>query len=349
MYGPGGDLLPGQLVTYTIAYENVGEGVAFDVFIMNKLDTGVFDVATLQINNGGSYAAGSKSITWDVGNLQPKGQAGSKGTVSYSVRLRTNLPSGTVVPNQAVVHFPSVPEETPTNRLVNVIKPLVAEPQQLQTEAGKPIAFTLSGRDAVGTPLTFSIVDAPAYGSLSGAAPNLTYTPDASATGLERIRFAVSNGVSTATADITVRILPSSNDRTAPSVAWTAPKHKEKLSLAALEVGQDSQGKLYYPAIQAGFSEAVDPRTVNSQTVLVTNQGGKAIKADVRYDAAVDQLQLLMREEPKPGQSFAVTVTTGVKDLRGNAMTKNYSWSFTVLGVRQPTEAPTIYLPTVRK
>ena len=150
MYGPAGDLLPGQLVNYTIAYENVGEGTAFGVFIVNKLPDGVFDLATLQIGNGGSYSAGSKSITWDVGDLAPKGQDGAKGTVAYSVRLRSDLPSGTIIPNQAVVHFPSVPEETPTNRLTNVIQPLVAEPQSLTTEAGKPIAVTLSGRDAVG-------------------------------------------------------------------------------------------------------------------------------------------------------------------------------------------------------
>ena len=74
MYGPAGDLLPGQLVNYTIAYENVGEGTAFGVFIVNKLPDGVFDLATLQIANGGSYSAGSKSIAWDVGDLAPKGQ-----------------------------------------------------------------------------------------------------------------------------------------------------------------------------------------------------------------------------------------------------------------------------------
>jgi hypothetical protein len=144
-------------------------------------------------------------------------------------------------------------------------------------------------------------------------------------------------------------VRPPASDTQGPVIRWTAPKHKEKLTLAVLEVGQDSKGKLYYPAIQAGFSEAVDPRTVNSQTVLVTNQAGKAIQADVRYDAAVDQLQLLMREEPKQGQSFAVTVTPGVKDLRGNPLAKNYSWSFTILGVRQPAEAPNLYLPTVSK
>jgi parallel beta-helix repeat protein len=350
MYGPSGDLLPGQLVTYEVAYENIGEGTAFGVFIMNKLPEGVFDLATLQINNGGSYSAGSQSISWDVGDLAPKGQAGASGKVSYSVRLRADLPSGTVIANSAVVHFPSVPEETPTNRVVNLIQPLVADPQARQTEVGVPLPIKLSGRDAVGTPLTFQIVEGPAYGTLSGAAPNLTYTPDAGVGGLDRIRFTVNNGVATSKpADVAIRVLPSSRDVTGPAVQWTAPKAQAQVVLAAAVAGTDNTGSYYYPAVQAQFNEPLNPATVNGQTVMVKDAAGKVIKADVRYDASIDQMQLLLREEPKAGMRYTVTVTTGVKDLRGNAMSAAYAWSFTVAGFRQPAELPNIYLPVIKR
>jgi uncharacterized repeat protein (TIGR01451 family) len=350
MYGPSGDLLPGQLVTYEIAYENIGEGTAFGVFIMNKLPEGVFDLATLQINHGGSYSAGSKSISWDVGDLSPKGQAGASGKVSYSVRLRADLPSGTVIPNSAVVHFPSVPEETPTNRVLNLIQPLVAEPQTRQTEVGVALPIKLSGRDAVGTPLTFQIVDGPAYGTLAGAAPNLTYTPDTGVGGLDRIRFTVSNGVATSKpADVAIRVLPSSRDVTGPAVQWTAPKAQAQVALAAAVAGTDNTGSYYYPAVQAQFNEPLNPATLNAQTVLVKDAAGKLVKADVRYDAAIDQMQLLLREEPKAGMRYTVTLTTGVKDLRGNAMAAAYAWSFTVTGFRQPAKLPNIYLPVIKR
>ena len=75
----------------------------------------------------------------------------------------------------------------------------------------------------------------------------------------------------------------------------------------------------------------------------------KPIKADVRYDAAIDQMQLLLREEPQVGKAYAVTITTGVKDLRGNAMAANYSWTFTIADVRQPAEQPSLYLPVVKR
>jgi hypothetical protein len=351
MYGPAGDLLPGQLVTYQIAYENVGEAEAFEVFVANKLDVNVFDPATLQINNGGSYSAGSQTIFWQIGTLAPKGQEGSKGMISYSVRVRDNLPSGTAVANQAIVHFPTATQtETPTNRLINLIKPLVADPQSLQTEAGAPIAVILSGKDAINSPLTYAVVDGPLYGTLSGAAPNLQYTPGAAASGLDRIRFTVSNGTSTSeAADVSIRILPSSADVTGPAIKWVGPEQGEAVNLAVLLMGSDSAGNnYYYPVVQAQFNEAVDPATVNSSTVIVTDATGKTLRADVRYDAASDQMQLLLRDAPQAGQAYAVTITTGVKDLRGNAMAANYSWSFTIAGIGD-AGGQMLFLPMVAR
>lgn len=348
MYGPAGDLLPGQLVAYTIAYENVGAGEAHDVFIVDKLPD-EFDPATLQIGNGGSYSAGAKSIFWTVGTLQPKGQEGSKGTVSFSVRLRSGLPSGTVIANQAVVHFPSVPEETPTNRVVNVIQPLVAEPQKLETAAGQPIAVTLAGRDAAGAPLSYAIVEGPFYGSITGAAPNLQYVPESGAGRLDRIRFTVSNGASTsAAADVTIHILPSPNDVTGPSVVWTGPTDKAEVRLAALVAGTDNTGSYYYPAIQAQLSEPADPATVNGQTVIVTDASGGVIPADVRYDGATDQVQVLMRQAPQVGAAYAVTLS-GVRDLRGNGMAVSYTWSFRIVGIGAVDGGQNLYLPLVKR
>lgn len=63
------------------------------------------------------------------------------------VALTGGLSSGTIVSNQAMVYFPSVPEETPTNAWVNLVTPLVAEPQSLTTAYMTPLAITLSGRE----------------------------------------------------------------------------------------------------------------------------------------------------------------------------------------------------------
>jgi hypothetical protein len=349
IYGPAGDLLPGQLVTYTIAYENVGAGEAVGVFIVNKLDP-AFDLATLTLHGDATLSANARTIFWTVGDLAPKGEPGSTGTVSYTVRLRGDLPSGTVLSNSAVVHFPSVPEETPTNVLVNTIQPLAAEPQTLEATVGQPLAITLKGRDAIGTPLTFTIVEAPAFGTLTGVAPQLTYTPATHAVGGDRLLFTVSNGVTTsAPAAITIRIAPSPDDKSGPTIVWTAPEADETVVLVEAAALQGEQLAYYYPVIQVQFSEALRASTVNSTTITVSDSTGQPVTADVRYDGNVQQAVILLRQPPQTGMQYTVTVTPGVQDLLRNGLPAAYAWRFQVAGEVQPPAGARIYLPLIAR
>jgi uncharacterized repeat protein (TIGR01451 family) len=106
--GIAGDVLPGQELRYTVTYENEGAGRAYGVYIEDTLDEAL-DEATLAVAAGGTYYPVVRKIVWTIGELAAKGEPGSKGEVSFSVRLRSGLTGGTVVANRAVVYFPSVP------------------------------------------------------------------------------------------------------------------------------------------------------------------------------------------------------------------------------------------------
>jgi VCBS repeat-containing protein len=69
------------------------------------------------------------------------------------------------------------------------------------TGVGTPVAVTLAGGDpnAPPLPLTFAVVAGPTHGTLSGTAPNLTYTPAPGYVGPDSVRFTVSNGYQTST------------------------------------------------------------------------------------------------------------------------------------------------------
>ena len=83
--------------------------------------------------------------------------------------------------------------------------PPTANAQSVVAIVGTPVAITLTGSDFEASPLTFSVVTQPTQGVLSGAAPNLTYTPNALATASDSFTFKVNDGVLDS-ADATVTI-----------------------------------------------------------------------------------------------------------------------------------------------
>jgi hypothetical protein len=79
--------------------------------------------------------------------------------------------------------------------------------QSVTTAEDTPMAITLTGSDADGDVLTFSIVTPPTNGTLSGTPPRVTYTPNTNFNGNDSFTFHVSDGTETslpATVAITV-------------------------------------------------------------------------------------------------------------------------------------------------
>lgn len=130
---------------------------------------------------------------------------------------------------------------------------------------------------------------------------------------------------------------------------WTAPANGARVKLAVLLAGADATGNYYYPVVQAQFSEAVDPASVNGGTVIVTDAAGRQVAADVRYDSGAGQVQLLLREAPQVNKGYSVSITSGVKDLRGNPLAANYTWGFTITSVGGQGDAPNLYLPVIAR
>jgi hypothetical protein len=327
-YGPAGDILASDTLSYTVACENVGDGTAYGVFITDTLSE-LFDDSTLSFDGAGSYSAGARMIFWDMGDLAPKDQPGSKGEVHLSVKLKPGTASGTTVTNQAVVYFPSVPEETPTNSVVNTVQTLIATPQELEMTAGGTLPVTLAGRSAEGGDLTFRVIAPPLYGSLAGSVPNLSYTPGPGFTGTDRFQFAASDGTSESSpAEVAVTVSPDPNDQTPPIVARTTPAAGQKVGAETSPAFTDETGPVYLPTVEVIFSEVVDGTTVTVDTVELRDPEGTLVNRSVAYDAQSKTCSISVRQ-PWSFGAFSATVKTGVKDLNGNALAVPYTWTFT--------------------
>ena len=82
-----------------------------------------------------------------------------------------------------------------------------ANSQSLTINEDVPLDITLTGSDIENDPLTFTVIGGPTHGTLSGDAPNLTYTPEANWSGADGFTFKVNDGAAdspSATVEITV-------------------------------------------------------------------------------------------------------------------------------------------------
>jgi len=96
----------------------------------------------------------------------------------------------------------------------------VSEAQSVSTPGGTPISITLTGSDLDGDSLSFSIADVPASGTLTGTAPNLTYTPNTGFTGIDSFSYTVSDSIATSlSATISVAVANTPPTGAAQSVS----------------------------------------------------------------------------------------------------------------------------------
>lgn len=155
----------------------------------------IYIVVSLPSN--GSLTEGATTITsvpYNLGGAIVTYAPSSEYTGQDSFTFKVN--DGTVDSEPATVSI----TVTPVNH------PPVADSQSVATDEDVSIAITLTASDVDDDALTYSIVE-PSHGTLSGTAPNVTYTPNANYNGSDSFTFKVSDGKAeskSATVSITV-------------------------------------------------------------------------------------------------------------------------------------------------
>lgn len=212
--------------------------------------------------------------------------------------------------------------------------PPVANPQSVTTAEDTAKAITLTGSDAEGNPLTYSVASSPQHGTLSGTAPNLTYTPAANYNGADSFTFKVNDGTSSSSAATVSITVTAVNDRpvangqsvTTPEDAATA------ITLTGSDVDGDplsytvvsgpSNGSLSGTGANLSYTPAANYSGTDSFTFKVNDgtvdSGAATISITVTpvNDAPVANPQSASTAEDTPA-----TITLAGSDVEGTALT----------------------------
>ncbi|WP_309894564.1 kelch repeat-containing protein [Archangium sp.] len=114
----------------------------------------------------------------------------------------------------------------------------VVRPAQVMTVEDTAVAVALSGTDAEGDPLTYTVVTSPSHGTLSGTPPNLLYTPAANASGTYTLTFRANDGQeSSAEATVSISVTAVNDAPVArPAAVTTKQGSAAQVTLAATDV-----------------------------------------------------------------------------------------------------------------
>ena len=127
----GSSLQYGQLVTYTIEYQNGGGSAALNTVITDLVDTAAFEF--VGASPGGTYQDGV--VRWELGSVPADGT----GTVTLTLRVKKGAPAG-VVTNTAYIAAANLPfaASTPVTH-VFVGPPALRVSKQAEPPAATPV------------------------------------------------------------------------------------------------------------------------------------------------------------------------------------------------------------------
>ncbi|MDA8744149.1 tandem-95 repeat protein [Rubripirellula amarantea] len=186
----------------------------------------------------------------------------------------------------------------------------VANAQSVSTTQGTPVAIVLSGSDVDGDSLTYSNVSIPTSGTLSGSAPNLTYTPNPGFNGADSFTFTVNDGaVDSAVETVTIQV--DAVNQAPVFVNQTMSGLVENVAIGTpvgvVAATDPELGALTYVIIAGNDSGDFE---INSSTGEITTSGVINYEEISSYDLTVK-----VTDNGSPNESTTATVTISVGDL----------------------------------
>ena len=286
------------------------------------MDASTLTTATMTLKQGTTPVAGAVTYVGTSATFNPtsnlaastiytaeittgaKDLAGNALTSNYSWSFTTGVSPDTTPP--------TVLSTTPANAATGVL--INSKLSASFSEAMDPLTITTANFTLAG-PGT-----APVAGTMAYAGTTATFTPASVLAGNTLFTGTITTGAkdlagnALANSYVWTFTTGSSPDTTPPTVIATTPAD------AAL-------GVLVNGNLTATFSEAMDPLTINTANFTLAGPGPLPVAGTVTYlgtTATFTPSSILASNS-----AFTATISTGSKDLAGNALLTAFVWSFT--------------------
>ncbi|MEO5715656.1 MAG: Ig-like domain-containing protein, partial [Luteolibacter sp.] len=270
------------------------------------------------------------SLTYSVGTPSHGGLTGTAPNLTYTpVANYSGTDSFTFTVNDGTVA--SAPA-TVSITVAAVNDAPVATAQAVNVNEDGSAAITLAGTDVEGSPLTFTAGTA-SHGTLSGTAPNLTYTPAANYNGPDSFTFKANDGtVDSAFATVSITVIPVNDAPSAVAQAVNATEDVAKsITLSGTDVDGDnltysvgtvSHGTLTGTAPNLTYTPATNYNGPDSFSFTVSDGLLTSASADVSITvAAVNDAPAATAQPVNVSEDGSVSITLTGTDVENSPLT----------------------------
>jgi len=217
-------------------------------------------------------------------------------------------------------------------------KPPIASAESVMTQEDTPVLVTLQASDPSGRDLSFRVVEAPAHGSLSGTAPELTYSPDPNYSGQDSFSFVADNGLASSKPEVISISVSAVND--APVAHSQSVVVKESAPTSIVLTGSDpDQDSLRFvigteplhqalqldPDFQTTGKLTCSPEPgfvgQDSFTFKVTDGVVESNPASVSIEVSPNRAPVAASESTSTQEDTPVEITLAAKDVDADVLT----------------------------
>ncbi|MGJ8677448.1 MAG: PKD domain-containing protein, partial [Akkermansiaceae bacterium] len=311
---------------YIFVTERNGNNPFFiEAFDVNGNSLGTLSVQTSHYSSTGATSLSTNlsateeifAAVYPLTGLAPLGSA----DISY-IQITNNL-SDVDGGDGKVFFFGDATTVTPGNVQPSAIS------QTLTTAEETALPVTLSGSDSDGDALTYVVSSSPTNGTLSGTAPNLTYTPNTNFDGNDSFTFLVNDGtVDSEVATVSINVTSANNPPVAQDSNVETPEgvvliftlngsdpDGDDLSYAMTTL--PTNGNAVLNGNEVTYTPNVDYKGIDSLTFTVNDGLESSLPASVRIK--VDSAPVVVITSPSDASSFdgdsAIRVSANASDL----------------------------------